>query len=225
MTGDPDRFKAVIESSADAVCLVDAQGQVLYANPSTARVLGYEPDDFVGRNALDLFHPLDRDRCIRMLRSAPGEPPGHSRTKARVRREEGQWRWVESTASNLLDEPRVGAIALVCREMDNGDVRQNEVGRAGEEFERCSAALQIFAGTVAPRIKEPLWVILILAELVMRQAQLNEADQNAAYCIIDRVRDLAASLDDLMAAAVRDTCNSLLAAGPVPNQEQVSVSA
>src|SRR5205085_12259846 len=44
------RFRILIENNADAIALTDANGIVTYANPSTRRVLGYLPEELVGRN-------------------------------------------------------------------------------------------------------------------------------------------------------------------------------
>src|ERR1035441_3101689 len=54
------RFRALIEHSFDAICLLDAQAVMLYASPSAERILGYAAGELVGRNALDLVAPEDR---------------------------------------------------------------------------------------------------------------------------------------------------------------------
>jgi PAS domain S-box-containing protein len=51
------RFRALIEQSADGIVLVDPQGRVFYASPSTTRLLGSTPEALVGRRALELIHP------------------------------------------------------------------------------------------------------------------------------------------------------------------------
>ena len=46
------RFRALVEESWDAVALFGADGSILYGSPATARLLGYELPEFVGRNAM-----------------------------------------------------------------------------------------------------------------------------------------------------------------------------
>ena len=48
-----ERFRTLVEKSADAMALVDSQAQIIYASPSTQRVLGFTAEEFVGRNALE----------------------------------------------------------------------------------------------------------------------------------------------------------------------------
>jgi len=119
-TSSVGRFEALVGNGSDAIALVNAEGQILYATPSTTKVLGYKPQELVGRNGLDFFHPLDRGDFMWMLTGALTERRRPNQPQARVRERDGLWRCVESTAFNLLDEPRVGAIVFRYRGIDSG---------------------------------------------------------------------------------------------------------
>ena len=127
----------------------------------------------------------------------------------RIRRKDGRWGWVESTASNLLHEPRVGAIVFSWRDLDSGSTREEGWRRSGQEFHGDDGGLQILAHTLAHDLKEPILTISILAELLVHKARLNEADRDVAWFMIDRVRRLSASVDDLLSTATRDFHDSL----------------
>ena len=43
------RFRAIVESAADAIVLADARGLILSWNPSATRIFGYEPHEVIGR--------------------------------------------------------------------------------------------------------------------------------------------------------------------------------
>ena len=53
------RFRALIEHSSDGIILLSPEAVILYASPSTARILGYVPEELAGRNAFDFVHPED----------------------------------------------------------------------------------------------------------------------------------------------------------------------
>lgn len=198
-----------MHNSADAICLFDAGGRILCASASTVNVLGYEPVELIGRNGLDLLHPDDRRRGIRLLRSTVAEPRSPARIRARVRHKDGLWRLIESTASNLLDEPRVAAIIFVYRTIDNGRVQEDGSNHLRSGFPRGDAGLRTFeARTIAHDLKEPLWVIAIVTELLLRRAQLTSTEQECVCSIIDRIRHVASSADDLLSAAARDLHDS-----------------
>ena len=52
---------ALLEHSSDLIAVVDDQARVLYANPATERMLGYVPDEQLGRSLFELIHPDDLD--------------------------------------------------------------------------------------------------------------------------------------------------------------------
>jgi PAS domain S-box-containing protein len=53
-------FRSLIEHGSDLVAVLDASGVVCHASPSHERMLGYRPEDLVGRSAVDLIHPDDQ---------------------------------------------------------------------------------------------------------------------------------------------------------------------
>jgi PAS domain-containing protein len=46
-----DRFRALIDNASDGITVLDADGQILYEGPSAERLLGYKPEEMVGRPA------------------------------------------------------------------------------------------------------------------------------------------------------------------------------
>lgn len=201
MVGSAALFQALVENSSDAISLVDADGQVLYANTSTADVLGYEPAELVGRNGLDLVHPQDRDDSVRTLKQLGTEPRGPYRIQTRVRQKDGQWRWVESTASNLLNQPQVGAIVMNHRSIDQRQAADEQRQRVVDELTRSNAELQVFAYAVAHDLKEPLRTISTFTELLLRRSQAAAADPELAQIIVDGVRRMSTMLEGLLASA------------------------
>ncbi len=124
------RFRALVEHGNDAVVLIDEHERFVYASPSLERVLGYAPDELVGKSTRDFLHPDDATASLTAHRS----PPGTSvEVTSRVRHKDGSWRWLEGTTSNLLDEPAVRAIVS-----NRHDVTEK---REAEERLRFQAAL------------------------------------------------------------------------------------
>ena len=173
----------------------------MYASASTAKILGYQPKELLGRNGLDLLHPQDRDRSLETLKKVLAQPQSHNRMEARVRQKDGQWRWVESTASNLIDEPHVGAIVLNYREIGTRRAEEKEKLRLADELIRSNAELRAFAHTVAHDLREPLRTIAAFTQILARKAPLEQADKQIAQYIVDAVGHLSTLLDDLLFSA------------------------
>jgi PAS domain S-box-containing protein len=89
------RIRTIAETAFDLIAEVDERGRIYYASPSFKQVLGYEPQDLLGRG-LDLVHPDDLAVIQRLA-------PEFSRTGAiahppiRLRHRDGSWCWLEGT--------------------------------------------------------------------------------------------------------------------------------
>jgi PAS domain S-box-containing protein len=60
--GSAERFRQVAESVGDFIWEVDADGLYTYANPNVEQILGYTPQELVGKmHFYDLFAPSVRD--------------------------------------------------------------------------------------------------------------------------------------------------------------------
>lgn len=51
----------------DAICVVDADGNVVNISGACERIFGYTPAEMVGKNMLDLVHPEDRERTLQSI--------------------------------------------------------------------------------------------------------------------------------------------------------------
>jgi len=194
-------FRALIENSSDAILLVNSNTEIMYASPSTAKVLGYQPEELLGRNGLELVHPHDREDSTRTLKEVIAKPESPLQMHTRVRRKDGEWCWVESTASNLLHEPYVHAIVINSREISARRAAEEERQRHSDELARSNTELQAFAHNVAHDLREPLRTIEAFTQLLIRKAPLDPVNRQFADFIVDGVSRMTTLLEGLLASA------------------------
>ena len=95
------RFRLLAENSSDVVCQVDAAGVNLYVSPAIKRLLGWRPEELIGKNCLELVHPEDLSILYNaQLRLAKGGE--ESTALCRYRRPDSSWVWVEGRARMLV---------------------------------------------------------------------------------------------------------------------------
>jgi len=111
-----ERLAEVLGFSIDAVVLINADGVIEWANPSTADVLGYAPGDMLGLHVRDFVDPVDRDAWQALVNRLFDDPATPQRGGFRCRHSDGSTRWTEGVARNLLHEPAVAGIVLYCRD-------------------------------------------------------------------------------------------------------------
>ncbi len=184
-----ERWRALIENSGDAISLVDGSGQIIYASPSTANVLGYQPDELIGRPARELVHPDDQP-MTRTEHERLQRRPGRSAVipPFRVRHRDGSWRWVEAVWSNLLEVASVAAVVANYRDVTER-VRLEEQLRHSQKME----AIGLLAGGVAHDFNNLLTVIIGFAE----SAALALPPDHVASEDLVKVTDAARSAADL----------------------------
>ena len=111
------RFRALIENGLDDISLLAVDGTLLWESPSTIRNLGYEANEYVGRNIFEIMHPEDLEQTRSTYVKLLQEPGSRQRGTFRLRRADGTWRWVEAIATNMLGEPSVNAIVINYRDI------------------------------------------------------------------------------------------------------------
>ena len=111
------RFRALIENSSDAITLLDAKGRAMYDSPAAPGMLGYAPEEWIGREVFALIHPDDLPKTQDLFQKLVETPGACVNSTFRVHHKSGSWLWLEMVATNLLDEPGVKAIVLNYRDI------------------------------------------------------------------------------------------------------------
>lgn len=98
------RLRFITDSMLDVVAQIDPDGRIEYVSPSVTRLLGYRPDEIVGRHGLELVHPDDAAGLLAAERAANDAGAPSSRVEYRFRHADGHHIWLESTVRIVSDE-------------------------------------------------------------------------------------------------------------------------
>jgi PAS domain S-box-containing protein len=108
-----EHYRSLTENSLDLVSIIKTDGTVRYASPSHKRVLGYDAQEIVGKNAFDFVHEDDLARLRVAARESPGSPPFEYRFKHK----DGSFRTLESFARDLSHLAGVGGVVVNSRDV------------------------------------------------------------------------------------------------------------
>jgi PAS domain S-box-containing protein len=201
MAASFEGFRSLIEHSPDAISVIDKQGEILYGSASTTKIFGYEPEEWVGRNCLELVHPEDRDDSRRALDEVLAKPHGPLQWDARMLRKDGNYCWVESTVSNLLLEAEVQAIVVHQRDIHARRAAEEERQQHADELARSNARLEEFAYVAAHDLREPLRAISAYTELLVQETQMDADARQMAKFIVDGTARMSTLIDALLSFA------------------------
>ncbi|MBV9865687.1 MAG: EAL domain-containing protein [Abitibacteriaceae bacterium] len=129
--------RSLLENALDILSILDNNGIVQYESPSIEGVLGYKPEELVGKNALDLVHPEDAPDVSGTLKHIVQRPGVAQSVQFRYRHKDGSWRVLESigkTFSGNAAHPLHGTVIVNSRDITERQRLQRLIARAGNYY-------------------------------------------------------------------------------------------
>jgi PAS domain S-box-containing protein len=131
-----EQFRSLIEKASDLITMIDPDGIITYESPSVERILGYTPDEMVGRSAFDFIHPDDLPRIMGIIGRSLSVPGATAIAEYRFSHKDGPWRIMESVGRNLLDDPAVEGLVINSRDVTERKRNEERLRRYREELEQ-----------------------------------------------------------------------------------------
>ncbi|MEG4282857.1 PAS domain S-box protein [Microcoleus sp. A006_D1] len=125
LTKSEAKLQATLRYSPDIITIIGSDGRVRYHSAALERVLGYNPEERIGKFHGELIHPDDllawRAYFGKLLEN-PGIP---GTIEYRKRHANGSWIYLESIGNSLLYDSSVQGILINSREI--GERKQAEI--------------------------------------------------------------------------------------------------
>jgi hypothetical protein len=193
-----ERYRLLIENCADMITLHDDGGRVTFVSPSVTRMLGYPPEELVGRRLREFAHPADAPVFAAVMEAALARGSSPLVTGLRLRHRDGGWRVIEGSAARLtLPDGRAGLVAIG-RDVTERTVLEEQL-REAQKME----AVGRLAGGVAHDFNNLLTVILGYSDLLLEQL----GEDPLLFQEVDEIRraaDRAATLTQQLLAFSRE---------------------
>ena len=100
------RFKSLVQNSTDLLSIMDKEGTYIYVSPTSQNILGYDPEFLTGKNAFSFIHEDDLKMAVETISLVTSYKLVHV-PFFRFLDSKGEWRWIDCTITNLLDDPAV----------------------------------------------------------------------------------------------------------------------
>lgn len=186
-------FRRMIENASDLISIMDSEGIIRYQSPSIKRLLGYEPEELVGRSAFGFIAEDDMEATLerwRLLHENPDEPV---LAEFRFRHRDGSWRFMEGLGASLVPGTVDQGIIVNSRDIT--------------ERKRTEAALQLQTSVLEAQGEASIDGILVVSDVGQilshnqRFVELwdlpgdiveTKSDSRAIQAVLDKVVDPAA---------------------------------
>ncbi len=96
------RLRRITDNMLDSIVCINRQGIMEYVSPSHRSIIGYMPEEMVGKTNAELLHPEDCQRYVDFISHLFHEG-GNGAIEYRARHREGHYVWLESVGKVVRD--------------------------------------------------------------------------------------------------------------------------
>jgi PAS domain S-box-containing protein len=110
------RFRSLIQNGSDLIAIWKKDGDFLYMSSASKKILGYEPEFFQGKNIENFIHASD----YHFVKGSLGNISSGEAVKInpyRFRNAMGEWRWLETTLTDLTTDESVNGVVSNSRDI------------------------------------------------------------------------------------------------------------
>ncbi|KDE56069.1 PAS domain S-box protein [Methanoculleus sp. MH98A] len=162
-----EHFRSLIENASDIILLLDMQGRITYASPSVNQIGGYEPDNLIGTDVLDLIHPEDAPKALEAVRTGVLRPSTRLTFEVRVRDAAGRWIILDVTGANLIREGSERRFIVNARDITDRKHAEEERNRLITGLEEAHREANLYLDIITHDIRNANNVSSIYADLML----------------------------------------------------------
>lgn len=190
-----DRVILLLESTGEGIYGIDLNGRCTFINRSAAKMLGYAPEDVIGKDTHQLFHyrhkdgsPYPEDECPNVLTIRFRH--GYRTSDEEFWRRDGTSFPVEYSSYPIIDKEIIKGVVVVFN-----DVTQRK--RAGEALLDSKAQAELYVDIMAHDISNIDQAIMGYLEIARDNLNIREEQMELIEVPIELVKSSARLIDNV----------------------------
>ena len=152
-------IKLFLNLSADFIATLDKEGNLVMVDDSCSKVIGWEPDELINNNMLNIINNSYRDSFKECLNKITTEV---TTIENRVKCKDGQYKWLRWNMKNVIE---VGLVAVTVRDISIEKKEEKRMMKLKQEIESENLKNQFFAN-LSHEFRTPLNIILGTVQLL-----------------------------------------------------------
>jgi PAS domain S-box-containing protein len=192
-----ERRKYFVEHRANIIYRTGRDGAFTFLNPAVETILGYPPDELVGRPALDLVASEWRKRVAKFYAEQIKKQILNSYYSFPVNRKDGSEIWLGQNVLLMKREGQVTGMQVMARDITRGVQLEEELERARDAALESARLKSEFLGNMSHEIRTPMNGIIGMTSL-LTDTQLDKDQSHFVEGIRESADSLLAIINDLL---------------------------
>ena len=187
-------FRTLAEQTSDVIAVFALDGTFRYVSPAITHLMGWEPEELIGRKTWDVIHPDDHALVTLAYRDYFAAGPGSPSPQLRYRalHKDGSWIWLDAHPSILWDEDgRPVEIQDNVRDATATKQLEDDLMAERDRAETAARAKTEFLANMSHELRTPLTSVIGFAGLLKQSSELGPDERR----YVDRI---ATSSDALL---------------------------
>lgn len=128
-----ERYRFIAENSTDVITILTGDGIAEFISPSVRQIVGYYPEEIIGKNLFDFVHPDDLDEGARLLSMAKDNAFDSAIINHRYLNNANNYIWFETTAKTIRnDQGDLEKIVAISRDISKRREQEEKLVKANE---------------------------------------------------------------------------------------------
>ena len=128
------RLYSLLENASEVISIYNKNGIITYESPSIIHILGYQPEELIGKNGLNIFDTETNKKLKNAFFELLENPDKPISFEYFFKKSNGEEIWLETIGRNLLNNPAINGIIFNTRDIT--------VRKIAEKAQRMSGRMQ-----------------------------------------------------------------------------------
>ncbi|GAB2779384.1 PAS domain S-box protein [Salinimicrobium soli] len=135
------KFRALVQEGSDLIAILDTEGYYSFVSENYDNILGFDPKELIGKNSFHFIHPEDWARVKEQFNKLQTQKQVKI-APFRFRNKKGEWKWSQTTVTNLLNDSAVNGIVANSRDITTIIEQAREIEHINERYQLAATATQ-----------------------------------------------------------------------------------
>jgi PAS domain S-box-containing protein len=171
-----EKFRELFENTPSMYFIIDHNFNISSVNQFGADYLGFQKQEIIGKNCVDLFYNEDKKIAVLNLELLKKNDANFSQWEIRKRKKSGEIIWVKETARIITSSNESVFFLIVCEDITNEiqnrllvKRKQDELLKAKEKAEVAMYEKQQFTSIMSHEIRTPLNAVIGMTNVLLME--------------------------------------------------------